>query len=48
MTVEELGARESNYNVCVTWPLFFAERQRVREIQQIQQQHEREASRGRM
>ena len=48
MTLDELGTRETNYNVCVTWPLFFAERARVREIQRIEQEHQQEAARGRM
>ena len=48
MTLEELGDRESNYNVCVHVAVFFAERARVREIQRVQQEHEQEATRGRM
>ena len=48
MTLEELGNRESNYNVCVLWPCFFAERARVKEVQRVQQEHEQEATRGRL
>ena len=48
MPLVELGRRESNYNVCVTWPAFFAERGRVREIQQEKQEHEASVRRRRL
>lgn len=43
VTLDDLGRRESNYNVCVTWPAFFAERERVREIEQAKQNQQRGA-----
>lgn len=33
MSLQDLGRRESNWNVCVTWPAFFAERARMNEIE---------------
>ncbi len=35
--LDELGRRESNYNVCVRWPAFFAERARLNKIEQAKQ-----------
>ena len=38
MSLEDLGRRESNYNVCVTWPAFFEERRRLQAIEQAKQE----------
>lgn len=38
MTLQDLGRRESNWNVCVTWPAFFQERGRMVEIQRAKQE----------
>ena len=40
MTLRDLGDRASNYEVCVTWPAFFAERARLHQIEQAQQQNQ--------
>ena len=48
MTLEDLKRRASNEEVSITWPLFFEERDRVRQILQSQAEHEQEATRGRM
>ena len=45
MTYDELGRRASNYEMCVIWPVFLQERQRVREIQELQQQSETDRKR---
>jgi hypothetical protein len=45
MSLRDLGERESNYNVCVTWPLFFATRRREQERQAEKMRHQK--SRGR-
>lgn len=33
MPVGELGQRMSNYELCVTWPLFFEHRRRAAELE---------------
>jgi hypothetical protein len=41
MSLQDLGRRESNYNVCVTWPAFFAERARLNQIEEEKQRGSR-------
>jgi hypothetical protein len=41
MTLDDLGRRASNYEVCVTWPAFRAERARLQRIEQEKQQKQR-------
>lgn len=41
VTLDDLGRRESNYNVCVTWPAFFEERQRLVDIEKAKQESQR-------
>ena len=48
MTLEDLKRRASNEEVSIIWPLFFEERERVRQIHQIQAEHQAEATRGRL
>lgn len=48
MSLQDLGHRESNFNVCVTWPAFFAERARLREIEERKREQAEEARRHRV
>lgn len=43
VTLADLGRRESNYNVCITWPAFFAERSRLQAIEAEKQERQRGA-----
>lgn len=43
MPVGELGQRMSNYELCVVWPAFFAERERLRQIEIEKQERQRGA-----
>jgi hypothetical protein len=45
MPVRELGERMSNYELNVFWPAFFAERHRLREIEDAQRQREADMQR---
>lgn len=47
MPLGELGARMSNHELCVVWPAFFAERERVRELEQARAEMEAETRPGR-
>jgi len=48
MSLQDLGQRESNYNVCVTWPAFFIERSRLHEIETARQQRAMDEQRKRL
>ena len=43
MPVGELGQRMSNYELCVVWPAFFAERERLQRIEMEKQERQRGA-----
>lgn len=48
MSLSDLGRRESNWNVCVTWPAFFHERNRLAEIEAARQQRAAKEQRSRI
>ena len=43
MTLQDLGARASNFEVCVTWPAYYAEKARLAEIEAEKQAQQRGA-----
>jgi hypothetical protein len=45
MTLSDLGARASNYEVCVIWPAYKAEKNRIAEFQQHRQEEEQKRRR---
>lgn len=45
VTLDDLGRRESNYNVCVVWPVFFEERARLQAIEAEKEKKKRRGSR---
>jgi hypothetical protein len=47
-SLRELGESMDNHELCVVWPAFFAERQRVQEIEEAQQEKHETMQRRRL
>lgn len=48
MTLQDLGNRASNHEVCVIWPAYFAEKARRQQIMRDRAEAEEERNKGRL